>query len=175
MRWEALFSDLEGQWAAARRAEDDALITDLAELEIGRTQLADRLRARVGDDLSLRLMDGHEVTGRVLDAAPEWLLLRSGERRSLVPVSAVAGAWPLSRVAPQAGVVESRLGMVHALRVIARQGAAVRLRTRAGDVRGRVVRVGADHLDVAPADRWSPGMPGVMSLSLAAVLLVDSE
>lgn len=175
MRWEALFSDLEGQWAAERRAEDEAEIADLAELEIGRTHLADRLRARVGAELRLRLEDGHEVSGTVVDAAPEWLLLRSGEHRSLVPTAAVVAAWPLSRVAPQAGTVESRLGITHALRAIAREGLPVRVRTRAGDLRGRVVRVGADHIDLAPEDGGPAAAPRAVSVALVAVVLVESE
>lgn len=175
MRWEALFSDLEGQWAAERRAQDEAEIADLVEVEMARTRLADRVRARVGAQLWLRLDDGHEVSGTLVDAAPQWVLLSSGERRLLVPVAAVAAAWPLGRVAPRAGAVESRLGITHALRAIARQGVTVRLRTRAGEVRGRVVRVWADHVDVAPEDRWSPAVADVMSVALTAVLLVCSD
>jgi hypothetical protein len=175
MRWEALFADLQGQWDAAQRAEDDARIADLAELEMGRTGVVDRLRACRGNMLAVRLTDGSEVTGLVLDAAPQWLLLRSGERRCVVPASAVAAAWPLGPVAPDPGVVERRLGVAHALRAIAREGATVRLRTLAGDVRGRIVRVGADHLDVAiDLVPGQAALGSVITVTFTALLLVES-
>lgn len=174
VRWESLFADLQGQWDAAQRADDEARIADLAELEMGRTQLADRLRARRAASLTLRLTDGSDVTGLVLDAAPQWLLLQTGERRSLVPVAAVTAAWPLGQVAPEAGVVESRLGVAHVLRAVAREGATVRIRSTAVDVRGQIVRVGSDHLDVLLAAAPGNGSGAVLTLRLGALLIVDS-
>lgn len=175
MRWEALFADLQGQWDAARRAEDDARIADLAELEMGRTSIVDRLRARLDGTLTVRLADASEVTGLVLDVAPQWLLLRTGERRTVVPVTAVAAAWPLGPVAPQPGVVERRLGVSHVLRAIAREGATVRVRSTAGDFRGRIVRVGVDHLDAALD--LVPGRAAgaaVVTIAFGGLLLVES-
>jgi hypothetical protein len=169
VRWEALFGDLQGQWDAAVRAEDESRIADLAEYEMGRVHLADRLRARRDGELTVRLLDGRELAGRVLDAAPQWLLLGRGERRVLVPAAAVAMAWPLGAVAPGPGVVESRLGVPHVLRAIAREGLTVCLRTLAGEVRGRIVRVGADHVDVAPDPARAR-----MTVALAALLAVES-
>lgn len=174
VRWESLFADLQGQWDAAQRVDDEARIADLAELEMGRTWLADRVRARVGASLTVRLTDGSEVTGLVLDAAPQWLLLRTGERRSLVPVAAVGAAWPLGPVAPEAGVVESRLRVSHVLRAIAREGVTVLIRSTAVDVRGQIVRVGADHLDVVRDE--APGLGGgaALTVALGGLLVVES-
>jgi hypothetical protein len=174
MRWEALFEDLQGQWDAAQRADDDARIADLTELEMGRTRLVDRLRARVSAPLTLRLTDGSEITGVVLDAAPEWLLLRGGERRIIVPTRAVGLAWPLGPVAPEPGLVERRLGIAHVLRAVAREGATVRLRTRAGDLRGRIVRIGGDHLDVAVDQHVSSGNAGSVTVALPALMAIES-
>ncbi len=174
VRWESLFADLQGQWDAAQRADDESRIADLAELEMGRTWLADRLRARLGASLTVRLTDGTEVTGLVVDAAPQWLLLRTGERRSLVPVAAVGAAWPLGPVAPEAGVVESRLRVSHVLRAIAREGVTVRIRSTAVDVRGQIVRVGADHLDVVLDSAPGLGSGAVLTIAFAALLAVES-
>lgn len=173
MRWEALFADLQGQWDAARREDDDARIADLAELEMGRTSVADRIRARVGLQLSIRLLDGSEASGVLLDAAPQWLLLRSVERRCIVPMSALVVAWPLGAVAPEAGVVESRLGMTHVLRAVAREGVTVRIRAVGTDIRGRIVRVGADHLDVVidPVERSASSS---VTLALRSLLAIES-
>lgn len=177
VRWESLFADLQGQLDAARHAEDDARIADLAELEMGRTALADRIRARQGGYVSVRLLDGSEVTGTLADAAPHWLLLRSGERRCVVPLDAVVAAWPLGPVAPEAGAVESRLGIPHVLRAIAREGATVRIRAVGADLRGRIVRVGADHLDLTPErPERAPGRGrgATVTLALRALLSVES-
>jgi hypothetical protein len=169
-----LFADLQGQWDAAQRADDEARIADIAELEMGRTRLADRLRARLGAALTVRLADGSQIAGLVLDAAPQWLLLQTGERRALVPVAAVAAAWPLGPVAPEAGVVESRLGVSHVLRAIAREGVTVRVRSTAIDVRGQIVRVGVDHLDVLLDSAAGHGSGAVLTVAVTALLLVES-
>ena len=173
MRWEALFADLQGQWEAEQRAEDDARIADLAELEMGRTLLADRIRARSAATVSLRLTDGSELVGVVLDAAATWVLVRCGERRCLVPLDAVAAAWPLGPVAPGPGTVEGRLGVAHVLRAIAREGATVRLRAAGAHLRGRIVRVGSDHLDVRP-DPGGVRSGAAVTLRFAALLAVES-
>jgi len=173
VRWEALFDDLAGQWEAARRADDDARIADMAELEMGRVLLADRVRARRGRDLSVRLADGTDVAGLVMDAAPQWLLLGSGERRRVLPMAAIAVAWPLGPVAPEPGAVERRLGITHVLRAIAREGATVRVVTTSGAFRGRLVRVGADHVDVA-IEPVAGALADRVSVALAALLFVES-
>jgi hypothetical protein len=171
MRWEVLFDDLQAQLEAAERAEDDDLVAELTEAEMGGTTLADRLRARLGGDVRLRLRSGVDVTGKVLDAAPQWLLLGdSQERRHLVPTVAVQAAWPLGPVAPEAGTVEKRLRITHALRALAREGAKVRVTCDAGDYTGWLTRVGADHVDVRPE---SPA-PAVVTVALAAVVLVST-
>lgn len=171
MRWEALFEDLQSQLEAAERAEDDELVAELTEAEMGGTTLADRLRARQGSEIRVRLRSGADVTGRVLDAAPQWLLLGDAqERRHLVPVEAVQAAWPLGPVAPEAGTVERRLRITHVLRALAREGAPVRVSCDAGDYTGWLTRVGSDHVDL----RREPPAPATVSLALAAVVLVST-
>ena len=148
MRWEALFADLEGQFAQVAQEERDEEVADLAEAERSQVKLADRLRARQGQDVSLRLRDGSDVRGTVRDAAVQWLLVADGPRRALVPAEAVAVARALGAVAPEAPVVERRLRLTHVLRALAREEADVVACTTAGDYRGRIVAVGADHLDL---------------------------
>ena len=168
MRWEALFDDLESQFAQAARAVEDEEVVDLAEAELAQVSLMDRLRACRGREVTLRLRDGSDVHGTVVDAAVQWLLLAEAGRRVLVPAGAVVAARSLGGAAPQAPVVERRLRLAHALRALAREEAAVVVRTSAGDHRGRIVRVAADHVDVATdADE--------VALALAHVLAVLSR
>lgn len=173
MRWEALFADLESQFAGAARVDDEAEVADLAEAEMAQVSLADRLRARHRDDVSLRLRDGSTVRGTVVDAAVQWLLVAEGGRRTLVPTQAVAAAWPLGTAAPEAPVVERRLRLTHVLRALAREGSAVVVRTTAGDYQGWIVRVAGDHIDLRSGAAGA-GRPagGDVAVALAHVLAV---
>jgi hypothetical protein len=134
--------------------------------------LADRIRARTGLDLRVRLRSGEGLHGRLLDVAPQWFLLAEGERRTVVPVGAVALAWPLGPAAPGAGAAESRLRITHVLRALAREGARVQVSSDVGRYTGWLLRVGADHVDL----RTEPG-PGrssdVLSLALDSLLTVS--
>lgn len=148
MRWEALFEDLERQFTQAERVAEDEEVVELAEAEQAQVALADRLRARLGQEVSLRLRDGSDVHGTVVDAAVQWLLIADAGRRALIPMSAVVGARALAYAAPEAPVVERRLRLTHVLRALAREEAVVVVRTTAGDYRGRIVRVAADHAEL---------------------------
>jgi urease accessory protein UreE len=148
VRWdEALFRDLESQFEDAARTQVDDVALDLAEAETSRARFTDRLRARQGQRVTLRLVDGSDVRGTVLDAAEEWLVVGRGLRRALVPVEAISSAWPLDGVAPEAGVAE-RVRIGHALRALARDGGIVEVRTVGGAHRGWIVRVGQDYVDM---------------------------
>ncbi len=170
MRWEALFEDLAGQLDAAERAEDEALVAELTAAEAGRTAFADRLRGRQGAQVRLRLRNGDDVEGVVLDAAPHWVLVGDGERRTLAPLEAIQAAWPLAHVAPEAGRVERGLRITHVLRALAREGARVRLTCDGGSYAGWLTRVGADHVDLRPA----AGEPGPLTVALGAVVSVST-
>lgn len=148
MRWESLFDDLESQFTHAARTAQAEEVLDLTEAELAQVSLMDRLRARHGQELTLRLRDGSDVRGTVVDAAVQWLLLADGGRRVLVPAAAVAAVRSLGPAAPEAPVVERRLRLTHVLRALAREEADVVVRTTAGDYAGRVVRVAADHVEL---------------------------
>jgi hypothetical protein len=168
VRWDDLFADLQAQWEAELRADDDVEIRELAEAEAAGTSFGDRLRARRGAPLTVRLADGSDRTGVVADVAQEWVLIAERERRHLVPVAAIAVAWPLGGAAPAPGAVERGLGLGHVLRALAAEGHDVVVRTRGGDHAGLLVRVGADHLDIA-------AHTGVLSIPWAALLSVSSS
>lgn len=167
MRWDALFADLQAQWEAEQRSADDEEIRELAEAEAAATRLGDRVRARRGHPLTVRLVDGSDRSGVVVDVAQEWVLLAEGERRHLVPMSAVALVWPLAGAAPPPAAVDRGLGLGHVLRALAAEGQQVLVRTLGGDQVGLVVRVGADHLDLATQG-------GVLGVPWAALTGISS-
>jgi hypothetical protein len=151
MRWESLFADMEAQLAAARFADVRADVAELARAERASITLAARARASVGRPVRVLVGGSDVVEGEVIDAAPEWLLLATSPlRRALVPLGAAAAVEGLApHAAPAPGKVESRLGLGHALRALARDRVAVRVRAGDADLTGRIERVGADHLDLA--------------------------
>jgi hypothetical protein len=153
-RWEALFADLEAQAAALDIAERAVEVEERTRIEVGRIRLVDRLRPAVGATVRLRCIGDDLVTGRVACVGPDWLLVVDGAGREAVVVTAavlsVSGLGRLSAVPESESVVESRLGLHHALRGIARDRSAVRIAVIDGTViDGTIDRLGADFVEVA--------------------------
>lgn len=168
MGWEhLLLADLSGEMDAVERAELLAEAAELVEAEAATRTLADRWRARTGRQIGVTVPGGDEVLGEVLEANGHWLLIAEGERRALVPAHAVVLARGLDRTAADPGLVQGRYSFAAALRRIARVGASVRLEDAAGGRTGRIVRVGADHLDL----RVDPGQR-VVAVALGAIHVV---
>ena len=172
MRWEQLFADMEAQLAASRRADVRAEVAELARAERASVPLAARARASVGRTVRVRVGDDEPITGRLVEGAPEWLLVAtSSVRRSLVPLSAVAAVDGLvAEAAPAPGIVESRLGLGQVLRALSRDRVGVRISARGVEVVGRIDRVGADHLDVA--ELGAPGRPATWAVPFAGLRAV---
>ncbi len=148
MRWIELFNDLEGQLAAAHSAEFEASVAELTTAERASITLAARLAASLGAQVVLVLEGGELTSGTVVDATAQWVLVNDGPRQHLIPVAAIASARGVSARAAQVGEVAARLTLGHALRALARDRARVTILTGGGELRGRVGRVGADHLDL---------------------------
>lgn len=176
MRWDEVLADLEGEFDGALSAQQDEEIRDLAEGEAAQVELVARLRARIGDVIHLRLRNGATVQGDVQDVAASWLLARVEGRDLLVPMHAVVAAWPLHHAAPPATAVEQRVGIGHALRLLARHGEPVVALTAVGEYRGWITRVGRDHLDLATAHPGarSPVGRAVTTLRLEHLITVRS-
>ncbi len=176
MRWELLFEDLEAQLASARTAQAREGLPDLVRAEVATTHLVDRLRASLGMRLRVALGDlagdrDAQADGVLADLGDGWLLLVDPPARqslvSLAAVRAVSGLAP--HVAPGTGRMRVGLGLPHALRALARDRVEVRLCTRARTLVGRIDRVGADYVDVTPADGAAWTVP------LAEVCVVRSR
>ena len=154
MRWDGLFADLEAQAALLEQEERAAEVDERTRGEIGALELHDRLRAGVGTPLRLRLRGGFVISGGLVRAGPDWLLLDEGDGREALVASAglvgVRGLGRYSAVPDSAGVVESRLGLRSALRGVARDRSAARLLLAdGGTVDATIDRVGADFIEVA--------------------------
>jgi molybdopterin-binding protein len=161
MRWDALFDDLEAQAAVLDQAERAAEVEDRTRGEVGTLGLRDRARAAVGTELRLQLVGGAGVRGVIARVGPDWLLLDEGDGREAVVATAqivsVRGLGRYSAVPGSAGIVESRVGLRHALRGIARDRSTVRVQLVDGStVDATIDRIGADFVEVATHPAGEP-------------------
>ncbi|MDU0349824.1 Fis family transcriptional regulator [Actinomyces sp. MRS3W] len=176
MNWDSLLADLESSFEAERRADVAAQAADLAEAEIAGLHLVDRLRGAVGRPVHVRTRGGVAVDGVVKRVEDAFALLDEGEGiESLVPVAAIVLASPLPGPAPTP-TVRRRPGIQVALRGLARSGTRVRVVFAQGEATGRIVRVGADYLDLArDGVVTGPGASGTVTIALEAIEVVRSR
>jgi hypothetical protein len=152
VRWQLLLADIEAQFDAAEAAELAAEVRDRTRRELARVSLVDRLRAAIGAQVSVGVPHLGAVHGQLTGVGPDWLLLTEPPSRDvLVPLTAaitVTGVGPNADV--PTGEVDARLGLRYALRLLARDRAAVVITVSDGrTLAGTLDRVGADFVDVA--------------------------
>ncbi len=170
--WESMLADLESRFEAERRTELAAHSAELAEAETAAVTAADRLRGAVGGVVRLRTRSGLPVDGVVRRAGPAYVVVDEGQGlQAVVPVDGLATVTPLPRPAPPEVRRLPTLGSL--LRETARRGVRVRLYTCAGEVVGRLARVGADHVDVA-LDPEGAGRPGYAAGALVTTVMLPA-
>jgi hypothetical protein len=153
VRWDALFADLESQFAALRDGDLYGEVADRIRAEVGRITVLDRLRGALGTVVRLDLNGGRPVAGDLVRVGKDCLLVASGRTEEwLVPVAAVTTVHGLGPWADQAeGAVAGKLGLTHLLRGIARDRSPVTVYCAGVEhpVTGTIDRVGADFLELA--------------------------
>ena len=130
----------------------------------------------------MRTRSGAPVDGVLTRVEPAYVLVDEGEGlQAIVPMAAVTTVATLAGPAPRDDRRRPTLGAL--LREIARRGARVRLIAGAGEVMGRLVRVGADHVDIALDSEGrgcvrratGAGVVGVVSVMTAAIEVLRSR
>lgn len=152
-----LFDDLEQQAAGLHLAEREAEVADVAASEYAAVDLEARLRGALHHgEVALRLRGGQQPRGRLTRVGPGWCVLATGATRWLVALPAVltvTGA--ASRAAhPATRSVADTLPLRALLRRLAEDPAATACSLHLGDgerLEGRVLRVGADFVEVGTA------------------------
>lgn len=184
MRWDRLFADLEAQLDVLERAELAAEVVEHTRAERGQIELAHRLVSAVDGPTHLKVSGLGWVHVRLLDVGTDWLLTELDSsaaargRELLIPLPAVYAVEGLRHTADaRPAAVSRRFGLRHALRVLSRDRAPVRIHDRDGDhVSGTIDRVLADHLDLArhPGDepRRTDAVKGMLSVPFAALAAV---
>ncbi|MCW2622227.1 MAG: hypothetical protein JWL64_1829 [Frankiales bacterium] len=154
MRWQALFDDVEAQFAAAERQDWDAEVRDRTRRELATLRTVDRLRPVLGQPVELRVLGTGALPGTLREVGPDWLLVEGvGARAVLVSLRSVLSVTGVGRTtaAPGSeGAVARRLTLPWALRGLVRSRTGVAVTLIDGSVlAGTLDRVGADHADIA--------------------------
>ena len=154
MRWDALFTDLEGQLAESGRLALDAEVNERARAEMVGLELADRLRAVLGCQVTVYLAAGDSFSGTLSHAGGEALVLDEGQHQLLIPYAAAVRYVGLGRRSvAETSSVRRGIGLANALRGLARDRAdlSVLIGNAGGVVRlaGVIDRVGRDYVDLA--------------------------
>jgi hypothetical protein len=157
--WRDVLADLESQLDAADQSDFAAEVADRVDREATSWGWLDRLRDGLGSPITVDVVGGGALRGRVQDTGPDWLLLTlsAGE----LPVTAllirpeavlgIRGAGPTG--APVAGAVAARWTFPLVLRRMAREDPVVQVwRTDGGRLAGQPLLVGRDYLELAVAD-----------------------
>ena len=158
MSWErdlfAVLDDLEGQATAVFEAEREAELADRARAAYVEVTLASRLMASVGAPIAVDLPSLGRLEGTLRRVGEGWCHLRGGGQDWVVPLRHVVAVHAASqRSVPElAWSPVSRLGLRSALRRLADSAVQCQLCLVDGSrAEARVVRVGADFIEVATA------------------------
>lgn len=151
MRWQALFDDIEAQWAELGRQEFESEVTDRTQREQSAVRLRQMLAAHSGAPVEARLGAAGMVSGELHGVGADWMLLGDGMREVLVVLAAVMSVRGLGPHAGAPASLSDRLGLGHALRGVMRDRGEVEAALVDGSrVTGLIDRVGADHVVIVP-------------------------
>ncbi|MDP9985093.1 MULTISPECIES: hypothetical protein [Arthrobacter] len=154
MRWDALFNDMESQFAEADRLALDSEINERTRAEMVSVPLEHRLRAAVGCRIGVYLLCGESARGELRHAGADALVLDEDQHQVLIPYAAAARYVGLGRHAlPENSPVRRSIGLAHALRGLARDRAELSVTISGGGgalrLAGVIDRVGRDYIDLA--------------------------
>ncbi|XAS66200.1 hypothetical protein V3C33_11870 [Micrococcaceae bacterium Sec5.7] len=155
MRWDALFDDMEAQFAAGDRIGLEAEITERARVDTASIELADRLRGSLGRRIGVHLASGSAFEGMLSHAGADGLVLNEEQQQVLIPYASAARYVGLGRLAVgEPSTVRQKLGLASALRGLARDRSGLTVilgcgSTGEASLSGVIDRVGRDFFDLA--------------------------
>jgi len=175
VRWDELFDDLAAQLEHEERRALEQEVEDRRLRDTAEVGLLRRLAAAPGT-VSVQLGDGSWRSGRCTATGEGWLLLARGEpsgRQVLVPLSGVELVRGAGRLSAPPSALAARRPLVLALRGLGEAGLPVLVTTRSTALRGRLGRVGADHVDVQLPGARRGEQPDVVTVPFGALLAVE--
>lgn len=155
MRWDALFEDMEAQFAAENRLQQEAEIAERVRIDAAGVEMADRLRASINLMITVHLVSGSTLSGLLSHAGSQLLVLNEQQHQVLVPYAAIGRCSGLARHAlTEPSLVRQRPGLGSALRALSRDRSHLALTLGSGPqgevtLHGVIDRVGRDYVDFA--------------------------
>lgn len=163
--FEQIISSLTRDTAGAHSVEAREEVAEIAEAELVSVSLSDRLRLLEGREVRVTSAFGQSVSGRVIRVTPAWVLIAGSEGEELVSTPAIALAQGLNGAAPEASMLDKRLGINHILRELLRERRRIMLRVGTQSLSGYIAAVLLDHIEVATET-------GIVSVALAHLFSV---
>ncbi len=161
-RTRTLLEGLDAQAQALAALDDAEAAEELARAEIARTTWADRVRAIDATDhatiglIEVELPDGQVIAGRVVAVLADGMQLADDVCTWIIRFDAVQSIVGLGMRTREATRIEQRLSVTSVLREWAHERSPVQCVSARGLREGTVVRVGADHIDLAEHERGEP-------------------
>lgn len=184
MRWDALFSDMEAQFAEGGRLSMEAEISERARVDAAGLSLADRLRGSLGTHVKVHLVSGAVFEGTLVYAGVDAFVLNDRRHQVLVPHFAVESYTGLGRFSvSEPSAVRRSIGLSNALRGLARDRSELTVLLRSGSAQdsgmaGVIDKVGRDYLDLAalrPGEvRRAPHVGHVCTVPFSALAAIRS-
>ncbi|MBP2215930.1 hypothetical protein [Arthrobacter sp. CAN_C5] len=171
MRWDALFLDLESQFAAADLIAVENEIAERTRREQVSVPLMGRLRGQTGSVVRIRTRCGTVFGGEVHHVGAEWVVLGTGSGPAMIPAAAIGSVEGLGRhTAPERSAVTARLGLGSVFRAFARDRTSLTIQLAADGTRinGTIDRVGRDFFELASVPSGELRRPD----SVASVVLI---
>jgi hypothetical protein len=161
-RTRTLLEGLDAQAQALAALDDSAAAEELARAEIARTTWADRVRAvdatdgDHGGSIEVELPDGQVIAGRVGAMLADGMQLADDTCTWIIRADAVQSIVGVGMRTREATRIEQRLNVTSILREWAQERCPVQCMSARGLREGTVIRVGADHIDLAEHERGEP-------------------
>ncbi len=141
--------DTSSRIEAELRSEAEGEREELRHGELARICLAQRLHACRGGSINLQLTSGDDVEILVRDVSKHWVRGETARGESLIHMTAIAALQGLPvRAGEWSGRLVSESTFQMALRSVMGVGSGVVLTHSMGAVRGRIISVGADWVDL---------------------------
>ncbi|MDO5721641.1 MAG: hypothetical protein Q4P06_03750 [Actinomycetaceae bacterium] len=148
----SLILELEEEFSAMGRYQEQEEIAELAEAEASQTTLEQRLQGAVGKTITAHLRNLHIVEGKVLTVGPRWLLVLTEEGQELVSLSHVEMFQSLGHATAREQK-PTQVSFNAILRKIARGRNRLAIYVGGRVLNGFIVAVRKDHFDVVEVDR----------------------
>lgn len=183
VRWPVVHPEVEAErlivstWAqiAADEAEErDAQVVDQIRVEHGRLGLADRLAERVGEVVAISPRGASGIRGRLLAVGQEWASLAGPAGRCFVAIAAIDRVQWTAGGSKAGGGAPDGSTWKEAIRSLVAAGRPVSIQLSDGYAcRGRVLRCGADHLDLEPETIRGSGPTESMVVAVRAISVIS--